>query len=151
MANQTQVSLLRICTFRHIVPLIFLWGERPRAQRRKFHMKWPTKFNFRLWKSALFVKSSSHFSMRWEKPRAQLRTFHKKWPTKLNFLLWKSAIVAKSSPSFFYEMRKAARAQRGKFSIYNWFSYGFLNRTARAARKLFQYITHFSYGFHWIS
>ena len=116
MANQTQVSLLRICTFRHIVPLIFLWGERPRAQRRKLNIKWPTKFKLFFWKSALFVKSSSHFSMRWEKPRAQLGNFHIKWQTKLNFPHWKSALLVKSSSHFSMRWERP-RAQLGKCRI----------------------------------
>ena len=121
-------------------------GERPRAQRRKLNIKWPTKFKLFFWKSALFVKSSSHFSMRWEKPRVQLGKFHINWSTKRICLLWKPAIDAQVVPHFSMRWERPRAHSAENVSIYNLFSYGFLNKTARAARKCFRYITHFSYG-----
>ena len=131
-----------------------------------FHIKWPTKLNVLVWKSAFFAKSSPHFSMRWWRPRAQRLECLCKMANQTQFSYSKIGTFCQIVLSFFCEMRKASARAAPKISykIANQTQFSYLKicncrqifaliflwdekGRARTARKMFLYITYFLMGF----
>ena len=130
MASQTQVSSLKIGTFRQIVPLIFLWEENGRTRSAE-NFIWNSQPNSIVsFENRQFLPNRPpQFSMRWEKPRAQLGKFHIKWIKMANQTQFSSL--------------KIGNCRQIVPLIFLWDEKG----RARAARKLFQYITYFLMDF----
>ena len=145
MVSKTQFSYMKIANVCQIV-LYFSWGNKGRARSAETsYVKWQTKRNCPLWKSAIIAKSSSRAPLLWDdKSRAR----------SAEFVLYKMAYQTQVSsmkicnfrqivhPIFAWNDQGRARSAE-IFSIYNSFSYGLLKTKGARSTETFSKLKSF--------